>query len=91
MCDLPLPGEVILGERRVTVGEVMKFRPGMTLTIDRPTAGGASLLINGVLIAHGEVMADASGFRFRVNRVAAASGRARKCAAAKAGGRAGAH
>lgn len=66
---LPLPTEVILGQRNMTVAEVLNLRPGAVVAVDRPVGAAADLVINGVLVAEGDLVANESGLQFRVSRI----------------------
>lgn len=69
MAALPLPAEVILGERRTTVAEILAFRPGTLVIVNRPAGAPATLAVNGVPVAEGDLVAEDSGFRFRVSSI----------------------
>lgn len=57
--DIPVEIEVVIGRARVSVAELMKVDPGHSFRLDSRFGGPVELLVNGRLIGHGEIVADA--------------------------------
>ncbi|WP_413710017.1 FliM/FliN family flagellar motor switch protein [Rhizobium sp. Rhizsp82] len=57
--DIPVEIEVVIGRARVSVAELMRVDPGHSFRLDSRFGGPVELLVNGRLIGHGEIVADA--------------------------------
>jgi flagellar motor switch protein FliN len=62
---------VELGRTRLSVRELLALAPGEVLELDRPAGGPADLLVNGRLIARGEVVVVDEDFALRVTEIVA--------------------
>src|SRR5262245_50785597 len=62
---------VELGRTRMSVRELLALAPGEVLELDRPAGGPADLLVNGRLIARGEVVVVDEDFALRVTEIVA--------------------
>jgi flagellar motor switch protein FliN/FliY len=60
---------VELGRTRLTVRELLALSPGQVLELDRAAGSPADLLVNGLLIARGEVVVIDEDFGIRVTEV----------------------
>ena len=56
MHDLSCPVTVVLGHRSVTVRECLELRPNSVLALRQPVGADLEIRVNGVLVAHGEVV-----------------------------------
>jgi len=57
--DIPVEIEVVIGRARVSVAELMRVDPGYSFRLDSRFGEPVELLVNGRLIGHGEIVADA--------------------------------
>ena len=60
---------VELGRTRMTVRELLALTPGTVLELDRAAGSPADLLVNGRLIARGEVVVVDEDFGLRVTEI----------------------
>lgn len=60
---------VELGRTRLTVRELLALAPGQVLELDRAAGSPADLLVNGVLIARGEVVVVDEDFGLRITEI----------------------
>ncbi len=60
---------VELGRTRLTVRELLALTPGTVLELDRAAGSPADLLVNGRLIARGEVVVVDEDFGLRVTEI----------------------
>ena len=67
--DVPLRVTVELGRTRLLVRDVLALRNGSVIELDRPAGGAVDLLVNGVLIARGEVVVVDERFGVRISEV----------------------
>ncbi len=54
--DISCPVAVLLGHRSITVRECLELRPNSVLALRRPVGADLEIRVNGVLVAHGEVV-----------------------------------
>ncbi|HEX8498372.1 MAG TPA: flagellar motor switch protein FliN, partial [Actinomycetales bacterium] len=59
---------VEIGRTRMTVGELLSLHPGEVVELDRAASAPADLLVNGTLIARGEVVVD-EDFGLRISEI----------------------
>jgi flagellar motor switch protein FliN/FliY len=57
--DIPLEIEAVIGRAKVSVAELTRVDPGHRLRLDKQFGEPVELLVNGRLIGHGEIVADA--------------------------------
>lgn len=60
---------VEIGRTRMTVAELLSLRPGEVVELDRAASAPADLLVNGTLIAHGEVVVVDEEFGLRISEI----------------------
>ena len=60
---------VEIGRTRMTVGELLSLHPGEVVELDRAASAPADLLVNGTLIARGEVVVVDEDFGLRVTEI----------------------
>ena len=58
-----------LGRTRMTVHELLSLRPGAIIELDRAAGSPADLLVNGRLIARGEVVVVDENFALRITQI----------------------
>ncbi len=56
LVDVPVEVTVEVGRTRLTLGELVKLGPGSLVTLDREAHEPADVLVNGKIVAHGEVV-----------------------------------
>lgn len=69
--DVPLRVTVELGRTRMLVRELLALRVGAVVELDRTAGGPVDVLVNGVLIARGEVVVVDERFGVRVTEIIA--------------------
>jgi flagellar motor switch protein FliN len=60
---------VEIGRTRMTVGELLSLHPGEVVELDRAASAPADLLVNGTLIARGEVVVVDEDFALRISEI----------------------
>lgn len=68
--DLPVDVEAILGVARVTIGELSRLTAGDLFTLDALLGDPVELRLNGVTIAHGELVSMGDNFAVRIRALA---------------------
>nr|WP_281374732.1 flagellar motor switch protein FliN [Nocardioides soli] len=61
---------VEIGRTRMTVRDLLELTPGAVLELDRAAGSPADLLVNGRLIARGEVVVIDEDFGLRITEIA---------------------
>lgn len=56
LVDVPVEVTVEVGRMRLSLGELVKLGPGSLVTLDREAHEPADVLVNGKIVAHGEVV-----------------------------------
>ena len=56
MQDVPVPVEIVLGEARMTVEELMALAPGDVLALDKARTDTVDIYVSGNLLARGRLM-----------------------------------
>jgi flagellar motor switch protein FliN len=69
--DVPVDVSVELGRARMTIGETLELGPGAIVTLDRMAGEPVDLLVNGRVVARGEVVVIDEEFGLRVTEVVA--------------------
>jgi flagellar motor switch protein FliN/FliY len=64
---------VELGRTRMLVKDLLSLGPGSLVELDRPTGSPVDILVNGTLLAHGEVVVVDDEFGVRVTDVVGSS------------------
>ncbi|WP_027338702.1 flagellar motor switch phosphatase FliY [Halonatronum saccharophilum] len=67
--DVPLELTVRLGKTRMSIRDVLELSPGSVIELDRLAGEAVDLLVNGKLIAKGEVVVIDENFGFRVTDI----------------------
>ncbi len=66
LLDVPVQVTVHVGRARVTLGELVKLTPGSLLELDREAHEPADILVNGKVVARGEVVTIGDSYGVRV-------------------------
>jgi flagellar motor switch protein FliN len=74
LSDVPVDVAVEMGRTRMTVGETLELRQGSIVTLNRMAGEPVDLLVNGTLIARGEVVVIDEQFGLRITDVLGQSG-----------------
>jgi flagellar motor switch protein FliN/FliY len=69
--DVAMEVTVELGRTRMTVRELLSLSPGAVVELDRAAGSPADLLVNGTLIARGEVVVVDEDFGIRITEIVA--------------------
>ena len=75
--DVEMGISVELGRTRMKVQEVLSLAPGVVLELDRAAGGPVDVLVNGTLMARGEVVVVDEEFAVRITEVVSAEADAR--------------
>jgi flagellar motor switch protein FliN/FliY len=67
--DVEMALSVVIGRTRMTVAELLSLEPGDVVDLDRPAGAPADVLLNGRLIAHGEVVVVDQEYGVRVTKI----------------------
>lgn len=73
LSDVAMEITVELGRTRMTVRELLSLSPGAVVELDRAAGSPADLLVNGTLIARGEVVVVDEDFGIRITEIVAAA------------------
>ena len=66
--DVTMGVSVELGRTRMTVRELLALTPGMIVQLDKAAGAPVDLLVNGTLMARGEVVVIDEEFAVRISR-----------------------
>ena len=67
--DVSLSVTVELGRSRITIQELLSLTPGAVVELDREVGSLADLLVNGTLIARGEVVVVEDTYGIRISEI----------------------
>lgn len=73
LTDVTVELAVEIGRTRMTLGQTLELGPGSVVTLDRQADKPVDLLVNGKVIARGEVVVTGEEFGLRVTEVVAPS------------------
>lgn len=76
--DIPVTLAVEIGSTRVSIRNLLQFNQGSVVELDRLAGEPLNVLVNGTLIAHGEVVVVNEKFGVRLTDVISAQERVRK-------------
>ena len=68
-CSSVAPTTRTTSPTRMTVGELLSLHPGEVVELDRAASAPADLLVNGTLIARGEVVVVDEDFGLRISEI----------------------
>jgi flagellar motor switch protein FliN/FliY len=77
LLDIQLPVVVRMGHTEMQMGELLKLTPGSILELNRSADAPVELLVNGKLIAKGEVVVVDGNFAFRITEIESRANRIR--------------
>ncbi|HEX9081304.1 MAG TPA: flagellar motor switch protein FliN [Holophagaceae bacterium] len=77
LLDIQLPVVVRMGQTEMQMGELLKLTPGSILELNRSADAPVELLVNGKLIAKGEVVVVDGNFAFRITEIESRASRIR--------------
>ena len=80
LLDIQLPVVVRMGQTEMQMGELLKLTPGSILELNRSADAPVELLVNGKLIAKGEVVVVDGNFAFRITEIDTRAARIRSLA-----------
>lgn len=76
--DIPVTLAVEIGSTRISIRNLLQFNQGSVVELDRLAGEPLNVLVNGTLIAHGEVVVINEKFGIRLTDVVSAHERVRK-------------
>lgn len=76
--DIPVSISVEIGRTQIPISHLLKLNQGSIIELDRLAGEPMDVLVNGTLIAHGEVVVVNEKFGIRLTDVISASERVRK-------------
>lgn len=71
LMDVPVQITVEIGRRRIQLSELCKLGPGSLLELDREAHEPADVLVNGKVVARGEVVTLGESYALRITEVEA--------------------
>ena len=80
LMDIPLNLSVVLGTSRKSVREILSFNTGSVIELEKLTDEPLDILLNGKLIAQGEVVVINDNFGVRITNILSQSQRINTCA-----------
>lgn len=69
LLDIPLKVTVVLGRTRRPIGDVLKLGPGAIVELDALADDPVEILVNGVLVARGEVVVVGENFGVKITSI----------------------
>lgn len=69
LADVPIPVTVQLGRVRLTLGDLCRLKSGALLELDRESHEPADILVNGKVVAHGEIVTIDGHYGVRITDV----------------------
>ena len=69
LADVEMGVTAELGRRRMTVRELLALTPGTVIELDRAAGSPVDVMVNGALLAHGEVVVIDEEFGIRVSEI----------------------
>lgn len=69
LLDVPVRVTVQIGRSRLTLGELVRLGPGSLIPLDREAHEPADILINGKVVARGEVVTIDSAYGVRITSI----------------------
>lgn len=69
LADVPIPVTVQVGRVRITLGELCRLKSGSLLELDRESHEPADIVVNGKVVAHGEIVTIDSHYGVRITSV----------------------
>lgn len=69
LMDVPVRVTVEVGRRKISLAELSRLGPGSLVVLDREAHEPADILVNGKVVAHGEIVTIDGAYGVRVTRV----------------------
>jgi flagellar motor switch protein FliN/FliY len=69
LMDVPVRVTVEVGRRKLPLSELARLAPGSLVVLDRQAHEPADILVNGRVVAHGEIVTIDGAYGVRVTRV----------------------
>jgi len=69
LSGVPIPVTVQLGRVRLTLGDLCRLKSGALLELDRESHEPADILVNGKIVAHGEIVTIDGHYGVRITDV----------------------
>ena len=69
LMDMPVKVTVEVGRIELSLGELCRLGPGSTLGLDREAHQPADILVNGKVVAHGEIVTVDGSYGVRISDV----------------------
>lgn len=69
LLDVPVHVTVEVAQTRMTLGELVKLGPGALIELDREAHEPADILVNGKIVARGEIVTIDQNYGVRITRV----------------------
>lgn len=69
LSSVPIPVTVQLGRVRLTLGDLCRLKSGSLLELDRESHEPADILVNGKIVAHGEIVTIDNHYGVRITGV----------------------
>jgi flagellar motor switch protein FliN/FliY len=76
--DIPVTLSVVIGKTKISIRNLLQLNQGSVVELDRLAGEPLDVLINGTLVAHGEVVVINEKFGIRLTDVVSAQERVRK-------------
>ncbi len=76
--DVPVTVSLRVGNTKISIRDLMRLVEGSILELDRPAGEPMDVLVNGTLVAHGEIVVVNDKFGVRLTDVVSPSERIRK-------------
>ncbi len=78
LMDVPVHMTVEVGRKKMTIKELLSLTPGSVVTFDRSVTEPMDIMVNGTLVAHGEVVVVNEKFGIRLTDVISPAERVKK-------------
>ena len=69
LIDVPIKVTVLVGRAEMTLGELVRLRPGSLVRLDREAHAPADILVNGKVVAQGEIVTIDDSYGVRITHV----------------------
>ena len=69
LMNVPLDVSVVVGRTRRRVKDILKFGPGSVVELDKQTGAPAEIMVNGQLLAYGDVIVIGDNFGIRITEI----------------------
>ncbi len=69
LLDVPVEVTVEVGQTRLTLGELVKLGPGSLVELERKAHEPADILVNGKIVARGEIVTMDQSYGVRITQV----------------------